>query len=126
MKQLNAKEQKGELKAPVRMDMDGDGELEILAYHEDGYWENLSDPSGSSSKFSYRDKYFLNPESSFALSVKQKNNLVSLGTSGFRSSHLLVISGFPSKLIHAILPIFRISNLVELIGATSTTMDGMI
>ena len=51
LKQLNAKEQKGELKAPVRMDMDGDGELEILAYHEDGYWENLSDPSGSSSKF---------------------------------------------------------------------------
>ena len=84
LKQLNAKEQKGELKAPVRMDMDGDGELEILAYHEDGYWENLSDPSGSSSKFSYRDKYFLNPESSFALSVKQKNNLVSLGTSGFQ------------------------------------------
>ena len=108
------------------MDMDGDGELEILAYHEDGYWENLSDPSGSSSKFSYRDKYFLNPESSFALSVKQKNNLVSLGTSGFQIISSSGNIGLSSKLIQAILPIFRISNLAESIGATSTTMDGMI
>jgi hypothetical protein len=82
--QFNSKDQSGELTTPIKIDWEGQGDHEVFAFHEDGYWERLYTEKNEASMANRWEGSFLVPNEVATLHVSGGARMLALGDSGLQ------------------------------------------
>ena len=84
LEQFNAKDQAGELSTPIQIDWGGQGNNEIFAFHEDGYWERLNSDNQKSNIKNHWEGSFIVPTQVIPFYSPKGISMMALGKSGFQ------------------------------------------